>query len=95
VIRRERDALLVEGAVTLQTVPALVKAVEEHLQAGVNSVDFSRVTDVDSSAVALALEWQRQAVRRNVSLRLENIPEAMRNLATLYGVAELMHSTSS
>ena len=80
----------VEGAVTVDTVPALVGAIAEHLRQGARSVDFSGVAEVDSAAVALALEWQRQAAASSVPLSLVNVPEAMKNLANLYGVAELM-----
>ena len=89
-IRREGDSLVVEGPVTLQTVPDLVGSAQEHFRAGVHEVNFGGVTDVDSSAVALALEWQRQAAQLRVTLRLANLPDAMRNLARLYGVADLL-----
>ena len=89
-ISRSGDTLQVEGAVTVNTVPALVGAIAEHLQAGANKIDFSGVAEVDSAAVALALEWQRQAASRNLPLSLVNVPEAMKNLANLYGVAALM-----
>lgn len=93
-IRRDGDTLIVEGPVTLRTVPALAGAAEEHFRAGARRVDFSGVTEVDSSAVALALEWQRQASRDNLTLRLENLPAAMQNLARLYGVSDLLLSAA-
>ncbi|TMG74891.1 MAG: STAS domain-containing protein [Betaproteobacteria bacterium] len=62
VIRREGDSLILEGAVTLDTVPGLIGAAEEHLrQGGARVVDFSNVTEVDSAAVALAIECLRKA----------------------------------
>lgn len=91
-IRREGDSLVLEGAVTLDTVPALIGAVEEHLQKGALVVDFRNVTEVDSAAVALALEWQRRAAENKTSVRLANLPTAMQNLAKLYGVSELLES---
>ena len=90
-ILREGDALRVTGPLTMQTVPELSEAVEEHFRAGANQIDFSDVTEVDSSAVALMLEWQRLAARSNISLRLRNLPVAMINLSNLYGVSELVH----
>jgi phospholipid transport system transporter-binding protein len=90
VIRREGERLIVEGAVTLDTVPALAGEIDPHLAAGATVVDFGGVTDIDSSAVALVLEWRRQAERRSVRLRLANAPEALQNLAKLYGVLELL-----
>ena len=89
-IRREGDELRVTGPLTMQTVPELAEAVEEHFRTGANQIDFAEVTEVDSSAVALTLEWQRLAARNNILLRLLNLPAAMLNLSKLYGVSELV-----
>jgi phospholipid transport system transporter-binding protein len=89
-LRREADVLLIEGPLTLQTAAALLDPAEEYFKAGVHTIDLSGVPEVDSAAVALALEWQRRAGRHGVALRLQNLPEAMQNLASLYGVSELL-----
>lgn len=89
-IRREGDSLFLEGAITLDTVPGLVDAVAEHLRLGVSVVDFNGATEVDSAAVALALEWLRQAGLAGKGLRFANLPASMQNLAKLYGVSELL-----
>lgn len=89
-IRREGETLILEGAVTLDTVPGLISEAEEHIHKGTAVIDFAAVTEVDSSAVALALEWVRRAERANIAVRLVNLPESMQNLAKLYGVSELL-----
>jgi len=89
-LRREGEALLIEGPVTFDTVPDLVSAPGECFRQGVVVVDFAGVTEVDSAAVALALEWVRQAERASVALRLVNVPASIRNLAKLYGVSDLL-----
>ena len=94
-IRRDGDSLVLEGALTLHTVPGLAGVVEEHLRKGVSVVDFGAVTEVDSAAVALALEWLRQAAESRTGLRLVHLPDAMQNLAKLYGVSELLQPASS
>ncbi len=94
-IRRDGDSLILEGAVTLDTVPGLIGAAEEHLRQGARVVDFRDVTEVDSAAVALAIEWLRKASESGTGLRLANLPAAMQNLAKLYGVSELLQSASS
>jgi phospholipid transport system transporter-binding protein len=94
VIRRDGDSLVLEGALTLATVSALTDAVQEHLRQGARIVDFRGVTEVDSAAVALALEWLRQAAQNNREVRLANLPVAMQNLAKLYGVSELLQPAS-
>jgi len=94
-LRREGEVLVIEGAVTLDTVPGLISAAEEHFRQGAGVVDFGAVTEVDSAAVALALEWVRQAERANVALRLVNLPTSMQNLAKLYGVSELLQPATA
>src|SRR5262249_58106751 len=73
VMRLEGDSLLIDGALTLATVPALAGAVRDHLRQGVRVIDFRGVTEVDSSAVALALEWLRQPPPRASALRLPHL----------------------
>ena len=94
-MRRDGDALVIEGALTFATVPGLAVAVRDHLQQGARVIDFRGVTEVDSSAVALALEWLRQASEGGSALRFANLPVAMQNLAKLYGVSELLQPASS
>jgi phospholipid transport system transporter-binding protein len=94
-IRREGEVLVIEGAVTLDTVPGLISAAEEHFRQDAHVIDFAAVTEVDSAAVALALEWVRQAERANVALRLVNMPISMQNLAKLYGVSELLQPVTA
>jgi phospholipid transport system transporter-binding protein len=94
-MRLEGDSLAVEGALTLATVPGLAGAARDHLRQGVRVIDFRGVTEVDSSAVALALEWLRQAAEAGSALRFVNLPSAMQNLAKLYGVSELLQPASS
>jgi len=53
-------------------------------------VDASALSDFDSSAIALLLQAQRQAQASGRSLAVQSPPRAMVELATLYGVAELL-----
>ncbi len=53
-------------------------------------VDASALTDFDSSAIALLLQAQRLAQAGGRSLSVHDAPRAMVELATLYGVAELL-----
>lgn len=94
-IRREGEVLVVEGAVTFDTVTGLISGAEEHFRHGGDVIDFAAVTEVDSAAVALALEWVRQAERANVAMRLVNLPISMQNLAKLYGVSELLQPVTA
>jgi len=92
VITQEGDRLLVEGPVTIGTVAALLAQSRVLLAPGVAVLDFKGATEVDSAAVALALECLREARRRKVALSLANVPEAMQNLAELYAVSDLLQA---
>ena len=92
-IRQEGDRLLLEGPVTISTVSALLAQSRAMLAPGVSVLDFNAVTDVDSAAVALVLECMREAQLRKITLTLVNLPEALRNLAQLYAVSELLQAS--
>jgi phospholipid transport system transporter-binding protein len=53
-------------------------------------VELSGVTEVDSSAVSLLLEWRRKAQAANRRIEYANLPANLTSLAELYGVAELI-----
>ena len=91
-ITREGERLLVQGPVTIATVTALLAQARELLVPEATVLDFKGVTEVDSAAVALALECLREARRRKLVLALANLPEAMQNLAELYAVSELLQA---
>ena len=58
------------------------------------AIDFSNVTDIDSSAVALLLHWRREAARLGKSLRYVHLPQNLATLSQLYGVDEMIHCPS-
>jgi phospholipid transport system transporter-binding protein len=53
-------------------------------------VDLSGVTEVDSSAVSLLLEWRRQAFAAKRRIVYVNLPSNLKSLAVLYGVSDLL-----
>jgi phospholipid transport system transporter-binding protein len=90
VARREGNRLLLDGAVTVGTVPTLLDEGAVQLRDGVEIVDFAGVTEVDSAALALALAWLREARAAGGAIRFANLPRAMENLARLYAVDQLL-----
>jgi phospholipid transport system transporter-binding protein len=52
--------------------------------------DLGAVAEVDTAAVALLLEWQRQATARGGRLSLARVPADIASLARLYGVDGLL-----
>jgi phospholipid transport system transporter-binding protein len=59
------------------------------------NINLSAVTDVDTAALSLLLEWQRRALAANKKVTFTHLPESLMSLATLYGVAEFIPATSS
>lgn len=68
----------------------LREAGESALLGGASVVDLSAVTEADSSAVAVLLAWTRIAGERGQALSVVGVPNSIRSLANLYGVAELL-----
>jgi len=80
----------VEGPVTIASVQALLEAGERAITGGQVTIDLAGVTEVDSTAVSLLLEWRRRASAAARSIRYVNLPANLRSLAELYGVTELL-----
>ena len=89
-IRREGRKMMVSGPVTLANAAALLDEGRRHLAEGVRSVDLGEVTELDSSLLALALAWLRDARAAKREVAFANPPQAMQTLARLYGVEELL-----
>jgi phospholipid transport system transporter-binding protein len=53
-------------------------------------IDASKLETFDSSALALLLDLRRGAVAANAKLIIHNAPARLTQLATLYGVNELI-----
>ena len=89
-IERDGSRLYVSVPMTLANATALLEAGRAGLQGGEQWIDLSRVTTVDSSALAVMLGWLRAAPGLRSTLRFAHIPAAVTALAELYGVAELL-----
>jgi phospholipid transport system transporter-binding protein len=87
-IRREGARMALSGPVTLANVEEVLEEGRRQLQDGVERIDLSGVTEMDSALLALLLAWLREAKGR--SLVLENQPAALRTIARLYGVESLL-----
>ncbi len=53
-------------------------------------LDGTGLKQFDSTALALALELRRHLLARGQALQLESVPPRLRELASLYGVDELL-----
>ena len=89
-IRREAGRMLLSGPVKLGNVAQLLEEGRMHLAEGVATVDLSEVTEMDSSLLAAMLAWLRDARRGGRDLAFANLPDALRTIARLYGVEDLL-----
>ena len=53
-------------------------------------VDASALARFDSSALAVLLELRRESLAHGKNLRIRALPERLRDLATVYGIEELL-----
>ena len=88
------EVLALDGALSFETLPDVLKASQaytarENLPDRL-TIDFAGIASVDSSAVALLLEWRREALRLGKELVFVNLPQNLLALANLYGVEELI-----
>jgi len=89
-LRREGDRLLVDGPLGIETVPAVMREASMACRDGVRIVDLTGAVEVDSAALALALELIREANAAGRKLTFENLPQSMEKLARLYAVSDLI-----
>lgn len=89
-IRREGEVFRVEGPVTIANVEALLGEGLRLFEGQEIRVDLAGITEVDSSAVSLLLEWARDAAHHGRRLTFLNLDSNLKSLATLYGVSTLI-----
>ncbi len=88
------EVLALDGALSFESLPKVLEKSREYTARqdlpDRLTIDFSGITEVDSSAVALLLEWRREAARRGKTLQFVNLPANLLALADLYGVSGLL-----
>lgn len=83
------------GELVFSTVRALAEQGESLLKGAkpFSRLDLQAVSRVDSSGLALLLEWQSWARAKGFSLAIENIPGDLARLARLCEAEDLLKST--
>ncbi len=79
------------GDVMVSTAKTILTASQGLTIAGYTVVDFAEVSDIDTTALSLILEWKRRAQTENQTLSFVNLPANLNSLAALYGVSELIN----
>ena len=88
-IERAGNALHLSGALTIANAAALCEEGKQQLNGDV-VIDLAAVTEVDSTALSVLFEWRRTARQKNLHVSFRNLPDSMKSLAALYGVADLV-----
>ena len=86
----EANRCRIAGAVTVDSVGALLRELQPRLEKGVDTLDFSGVETADSAALALIFSAMRQARQSGRTLTCTGLPASFTTLAELYGVSELL-----
>jgi phospholipid transport system transporter-binding protein len=95
-MQREGNCLRVSGSLTMNTIGASFAEAMQPLEGKDWKVDLAQVEAADSAAVSMLLGWLRNAQQHEAKLTFINVPDNLRSLADLYGVAEslpLNHSS--
>jgi phospholipid transport system transporter-binding protein len=90
VITLDGSHAVLAGPVTLANVNAVLDEGARSFKAPSVTVDLAGVTEVDSTAVSVLLEWRRAALRDKRAIDYVNLPENLKSLIKLYGVSELL-----
>lgn len=85
-IVQEGNRWQLSGDLTINNITRVLDASKALSLIGPAQLDFSKVADVDTSAVSLILEFKRRANAEKVELSLVNVPENLTSLIQLYGV---------
>lgn len=85
--------LVLPARLTHDEAPACARMLQEGLgsrEGSVAIVDASALAQFDSSAIAVLLECRREAGVRGRGFAVKGLPQRLRELAALYGVAGLL-----
>lgn len=82
--------LQVSGPLTFDTAARQLGALGMLASGSKLQVDFSGVTEVDSTAVALLLHWSRQARAAGAELEFIAVPAGLCQLIGVYGLKEIL-----
>ena len=80
----------ISGDVLMNNANLLLNQTEGFAMESAIEVDFSAVSDVDTAAISLMLEWQRRATASNCTIKFTHLPVDLISLATLYQVSDFI-----
>jgi phospholipid transport system transporter-binding protein len=80
----------IEGPVIIDNFCQLREAAKPYIGQGDWTVNWGGVKEVDSTALALILAWQRESALHHKRTRNVNLPANLKSLAELYGLSDLI-----
>lgn len=85
--------LSLEGALDFNRVPAVwrqgCETIEQQPQASL-TIDLSAVTQCDSAALAMLIDWQRRAAKKQLQLNFRQAPQQLHAIAALCNLNHLL-----
>jgi len=94
-IVRDGPVYRIEGPVTMASAESLVQDGRRLFEGGEVTVDLGGVSEADSAALSLLLQWVRDAAGKGRRMSFTNLPTGLQSLAVLYGVNELFPTIPS
>ena len=89
-IVKDGNICRISGPMTIANSAALLSDARKLLSNDVTHIDLGEVSEVDSSAVSVLLQWLREAAQKKQKIAFSNLPENLKSLASLYGVLEFV-----
>jgi phospholipid transport system transporter-binding protein len=80
------------GDLTIENIPSIIDLINKQKADKKTTIDFSKVTSIDTSTLSLIFELQRQAKSNQSHFIFKNLPKNLNSLAKLYGVEDLVSS---
>ena len=88
----EKNQWQLSGDLTIEKIPAIIDLINKQKLDKKTTIDFSKVTSVDTSTLSLIFELQRKAKKTQSQFTFKNLPKNLNSLAKLYGVEDLVSS---
>ena len=84
----------ISGDVLMDNANLILNQSDAFKMDGEIEVDFTDVSNVDTAALSLMLEWQRRAVAAKCKMKFANLPVNLSSLANLYGIEDFIPLSS-
>lgn len=89
-IKQIDNRWLIEGDVLMDDANDLLMQSNQFDLQSEQFIDFAQVSEVDTAAVSLMLEWRRRALAEDKQVIFDHLPHGLVSLTALYGVNEIL-----